>query len=44
MMEQHLVKVSDLKLQQICEGDYQIHEEVHLRSYVNDILLGIKMN
>jgi hypothetical protein len=32
MMEQHLVKVSDVKLQQICEGDYKIHGEVQLRS------------
>jgi hypothetical protein len=43
-MEQHLVKVSDVKLQQISEGDYKIHREVHLRSYVNYTLLGIKMN
>jgi len=43
-MEKHLVKVSDVKLQEICEEDYQIHGEVHLRSYVNYTLLGIKMN
>jgi hypothetical protein len=43
-MEQHLVKVSDVKLEQICEGDYKIQREVHLRSYVNYTLLGIKMN
>ena len=30
MVEQHLVKVSYMKLQQICEADYKIHGEVHL--------------
>lgn len=41
-MEQHLVSVSKVKLQQIREGDYKIHREVDLRSYVNYTLLGSK--